>query len=126
LTTYDGPGVAEFRGFHDQECPRASDQPCEVIFSNDASLSPTFAGDIPGACEPCHEYKVTFSPQTFAYGGNHIEAVIRSGDEIIATAGRDFTEQSLFVLPESPIGIIGLMFSALAAFAVYHKFMLKK
>lgn len=126
LTTYNGPASAEFRGFHDPDCSNGSDIPCETVFDSDGSTSPTFAGEIPGACEPCFEYKATFSPSTFVLGENHIDATIWNGDENVATVGGDFTEHSFFVIPESPVGIIGLVGSTIAAFAVYFKFRVKE
>jgi hypothetical protein len=122
LTTYNGPGVATFRGFHEPDCTKGSGIPCETLTDSDGSAAPTYVGDIPGACAPCYEYKVTFSEDTFVKGENHIDAIIMDGDRVIAAVGGDFIEHSFFVLPDSPVGPILTLLSSVAAIAGYWAF----
>jgi len=115
LTTYNGPGIVTFRGFHAPDCSNGGGIPCETVVDNDGATAPTYAGDIPGACDPCFEYKVTFSPNTFVFGDDHIDATITNGDTVIGGNANGFTEHSFSVIPESPIGIAALVMSAFAA-----------
>jgi len=115
LTTYSGPGIVTFRAFHAPDCSNGSGIPCETQVDNDGSTAPTYAGDIPGACDPCFEYMVTFSADAFAFGEDHVDATITNGDDTIGGNAKGFTEHSFGVIPESPIGIAALVMSALAA-----------
>jgi hypothetical protein len=113
------------------ECPLSQGIPCAVESDLTELSPPSFNGSIAASLcgsDPCEEYSVLFLGEHLNVKGEyHIKATFfDSADKIVVMRDVNFRVHSFFVIPESQLGMIGLMLSSFATLVFIYYMKLRR
>jgi hypothetical protein len=105
------------------ECPLVEEIPCATE-TDLSETSPTLvltAEELALCDDNCEEYAITFNGDLFTQAGNYqVIAKFQDSDgNVVVIEEQMIIVQSFLVIPESPIGIIAVVASTLAALAAF-------
>jgi hypothetical protein len=124
LTDIADVAQIECQLYDDVNCTVGSGSPCATDTDNIATSPPLYS-DVPGECDPCNEYRVSFNPvaegaDTTPENELHFKILFKDASgELIDVNGKDIRVHSFLVVPESPIGAAALILSTLAALGAF-------